>query len=131
MKLKWQADQFKNPMARAKGLGVGHAGSHHWMMQKLTALSNLFLLSWAVLSVIGLVGVDYGSFIDWLAQPVHAVLMILFLISVFTHMALGLQVVIEDYIHCELSKVVGIMMVKILCFSLAIAGIFSVLKIAL
>jgi succinate dehydrogenase / fumarate reductase membrane anchor subunit len=131
MSAKSHQNNLKTPLARARGLGSAGHGSGHWMAQRVTAIANIPLVIWLVYSVISLIGADYEVFTLWLAQPVHAVLMILFIVSVFYHAALGLQVVIEDYISCECMKMASIIGVKLGLFALAVAAIFSILKVAL
>jgi succinate dehydrogenase / fumarate reductase membrane anchor subunit len=131
MKLKWQQSEHKNPMTRARGLGSAHSGVDHWLMQKITAISNIILVLWAVWSVVGLVGASYGEFQDWLAQPLNAVLMILFIVSTFYHATLGLQVVVEDYVHCEVMKLSSLIGIKLGLAALAIAAIYSILKLTI
>jgi len=133
MSQKWEDTAFKGPMARALGLGSAHAGLHHWMSQKITALANIPLVLWAVWSFVSLAGA--GASLEtvegFFAQPLNAILMLMFLTSVFYHMALGLQVVIEDYVHCSFGKPFMLIMIKLISAALFIAAAFSVLKLAL
>ncbi|MDY0029384.1 MAG: succinate dehydrogenase, hydrophobic membrane anchor protein [Pseudobdellovibrionaceae bacterium] len=133
MSQKWEDTAFKGPMARAMGLGSAHTGLHHWMGQKMTALANIPLVLWVVWSFVSLAGT--GAQIEivqaFFAQPVNAIMMLLFLCSVFYHMALGLQVVIEDYVHCSFGKPFMLVMVKLFSAGLFVASAFSVLKLAL
>jgi succinate dehydrogenase / fumarate reductase membrane anchor subunit len=122
---------MKSPLAKARGLGSAGHGSAHWFVQRVTAISSIPLVLWLVFSVLHLKGADYMTFTSWLAQPVNAVLMILLIISVFYHAALGLQVVVEDYIHCECMKLAKIIGIKLALFAMAVASIFSILKVAL
>lgn len=131
MSNKWAESEFKNPLARARGLGSTGTGFDHWWLQRVTACSNLFLMLWAICSVVGLVGVDYEGFTTWLAQPIHAILLSLFIVSTFTHAALGLQIIIEDYVHCEISKVISLIALRLVLTGLAVAALFSILKIAI
>ncbi len=131
MKLKWDKDGIKSPLARARGLGSAHEGADHWMKQRLTALANIPLVIWFVFSIISLQGASHAEFITWLAQPLNAILAILFIISTFYHAVLGSQVVVEDYIHNEWFKTLKLMGNKLFFFGLAVACIFSILKIAL
>lgn len=124
-------NRIQSPLAKARGLGSAGHGSHHWMAQRVTAIANIPLVLWLVYSVVALVGADYETFTSWLAQPINAVLMILFIISTFYHAALGLQVVIEDYIHCEAMKMFKLIGIKLALFALGVAAIFSILKVAL
>ncbi|HNQ91860.1 MAG TPA: succinate dehydrogenase, hydrophobic membrane anchor protein [Alphaproteobacteria bacterium] len=131
-KYKWNDTPFKGPMARARGLGSAHDGLHHWKAQKLTAVANIPLVLWGVWSAMTLAatGASIETVYGFFHQPVNAILMILFIVSVFYHMALGLQVVIEDYVH-SCKKPMLLMLVKLGTTALALASIFSVLKIAL
>lgn len=130
---KWEASPFKSPMARARGLGSAHKGVHHWMAQRMTALVGIPLVLWAVWSALTLAaaGASYDVVLGFFAQPCNAILMLLFILSTFYHAALGLQVVIEDYVHCELSKMLILMGIKLGLFALGVAATFSVLKLAL
>lgn len=129
---KWEDTAFKGDMARAKGLGSAHSGLHHWMGQKITAIANIPLVLWAVWSFVSLAaaGAALSDVYGFFAQPINAVLMLLFLASIFYHMMLGLQVAIEDYFHSSLKQVL-LIGVKLMACALFVAGAFSVLKIAL
>ncbi len=133
MAQKWEATAFKNPLSRARGLGSAHSGVHHWLHQKITALANIPLVLWAIWSVTTLAATGASREVVWafFRDPVHAVLMVLFLISTIYHMALGLQVVIEDYMHCEKAKMMSLILMRLAVLGLAVTSIFSVLKMAL
>lgn len=118
-------------LARARGLGAAHGGTHHWMMQRVTAISNLFVCLWLVYSAVSLKGASHEQFVAWLALPWNAVLMILFILSTFYHAVLGAQVVVEDYIHTKWFKLMKLIGMKLFFTALAVVCIFSVLKIAL
>jgi len=130
MKLKWEDKGFKSPLARAKGLGAGHDGTGHWMKQRVTSVASLPLVLWLVWSLVHLGAADYAEFTSWLARPVNAILMILFVIAVFTHAILGAQVVIEDYVHSEGFKFAKLTAMKLFYYAAAVTCIFSVLKVA-
>jgi len=131
MKLKWNNDPMKSPLGRARGLGSAKEGANHWMSQRITAIANIPLVLWLVFSIVSLKGASHAQFTDWLAHPLNAILMILFIISTFYHAKLGSQVVTEDYIHNEGLKFVKLIAQKLFFFGLGIACIFSILKIAL
>ena len=131
MTMKWEQDKFKNPLARARGLGSAKEGADHWFAQRITAIANIPLMLWLVWSMVGLKDSTYSEFTAWLAQPVTAILMILVILSTFYHAKLGSQVVTEDYIHCEGFKMVKLIGQKLFFFGLAIVCIFSILKVAL
>lgn len=131
MTMKWEDKGIKTPLARARGLGSAKEGTDHWMMQRVTAIANVPLMIWLVYSIIALKGSSHTDFTAWLAHPVNAILMILVVISTFYHAKLGSQVVIEDYIHHEGFKMFKLIGQKLFFFAMAVACIFSVLKIAL
>ncbi len=130
MKMKWENHGIKTPLARARGLGSAKEGVEHWTMQRITAIANIPLVIWFILSIIHLIGADYQTFTSWQAQPTNAILMVLFILSTFYHASLGLQVIYEDYIHHEGFKFIKIIGMKLFFFGVGVASIFSVLKIA-
>jgi len=91
-------------IGRVRGLGPAHHGAHHWLVQRFTAIGNVVLMSWLLVSLVLLGDFSHASVVKWLAQPVPATAMILLVISLFWHARLGLQVLIEDYIHDAGSK---------------------------
>lgn len=123
-------DKFASPLKKAKGLGSAHEGADHWIMQKITAIANIPLVIWLIWSIIGLNGASYEQFTGWLSQPINAILMILLIISVCYHAKLGAQVITEDYISKECFKNFKLIGQKLFFFAIAVACIFSVLKIA-
>lgn len=120
------------PLKNAKGMGTTHHGHAHWMAQKITAIANLPLVLWLVWSIVSLYGqgASYELFTAWVAQPLHAILLIALFVSVYYHAALGFQVVVEDYVSCIASRKVMLIASKLGFTLLAIVCIFSVLKIA-
>ena len=122
---------LRTPLARVKGTGSAGEGTGHFWHQRLTAVALIPCVIWFCFSLASLPTLDYQSLRGWLSSPLSAVLMISALIALFFHAALGLQVVIEDYVSDRGIRTTGIIAVKLLCVLLAVAGIFSVLKIAL
>ena len=122
---------MRSPLGRAVGLGSAKEGVEHWWMQRITALALVPLTLWFVIAIIGLVGADLETVQNWVSRPLPAILLVLLLIATFYHMSLGLQVVVEDYVHGELAKLGLIAAIRLLCFAFAVAGIFAVLTIAL
>lgn len=122
---------LKTPLARARGLGAAHGGTHHWWVQRLTAIALLPLLPWFAISLASLATADHATAATWLARPLNAILTLALLASLFHHMHLGLQVVIEDYIHGHGRKLAALLAVKYATALLAIAAAFAVLKVAL
>ena len=121
---------LKTPLGAARGLGSAKNGTHHWIMQRITAVALVPLTIWFVFSAIALAGAGYAEAAGWLANPINAVLMLLLIVATFHHLQLGLQVVIEDYVHGEGMKIVALLGIKLAAFALATAGVFAVLKVA-
>ena len=119
------------PLARARGLGAAHGGVTHWKLQRLTAISNAVLVLWFVFSAMALAGATYEEMRAWLASPFTATLMILLVLSVFHHAPIGLQVIIEDYIHRPGLRVAALIAVRLLVAGLAVACIVAILTVAL
>ncbi|PKP90756.1 MAG: succinate dehydrogenase, hydrophobic membrane anchor protein [Alphaproteobacteria bacterium HGW-Alphaproteobacteria-16] len=116
-------------IGRVRGLGAAHEGTHHWWQQRLTAGSNLLLLLWLIVSLVRLPDLSYATVTAWLASPIAAVPMILLVISVFTHLKLGLQVVIEDY-ERDARRIALMTLLNLFAFAGATLAIFLILKIA-
>jgi succinate dehydrogenase / fumarate reductase, membrane anchor subunit len=123
--------QMRSPLSRAIGLGSAKEGVEHWWRQRTTALLLVPLTLWFVVSVIGLVGAGRQAFAAWLHNPIWAVLMVLLIAATFYHAALGLQVVIEDYVHREGLKLAALIVMRLLCILFVLRGVLAVLKLAL
>ena len=117
-------------MARARGLGSAKEGVQHWWAQRLTALALIPLGIWFVASVVGLAGADHAAITQWLGAPFTLVALSLTLIAAFYHAVLGLQVVIEDYIHAKVAKHLLIILVQFAAFAFAVSGIVALLVAA-
>lgn len=122
---------LRSPLSQAKGLGSAKEGVHHWWAQRLTAVALVPLTLWFVFSIACLAGAEKAEVLAWVASPVNAVALMLFLATLLHHSQLGVQVVIEDYVHSEGLKLVSMVLMKFAHVVLAVASIFSVLKIAL
>lgn len=121
--------RLRSPLGRAVGLGSAKAGFGHWWTARVTAAALVPLSVWFAASLIAHSGSGYETFTGWLGSPVTAVLMILLLIALFWHAALGLQVVVEDYVHSG-AKVWALLATRFLCFALAVVGILATLRVA-
>jgi succinate dehydrogenase / fumarate reductase membrane anchor subunit len=117
-------------IGRVRGLGPSHEGGHHWLVHRSTVISNLIVMSWFIASLLLLDSYSYEAVIAWLAQPVSAVAMMLLIASLFIHARIGLQVLIEDYIHDSGSKFGLLMALNILAIGGGAFGIFCVASIA-
>ena len=121
---------LRTPLGRVGGLGSAMDGAALWWSQRLTAVALVPLLLWFAASIVSHTGADHAATVTWLSDPVTAILMVLLIGVGFHHAQLGLQVVIEDYVHTEWLKISGIVVVKFAAVALAVAAIFSILKIA-
>jgi succinate dehydrogenase / fumarate reductase, membrane anchor subunit len=122
-------DNTRTPLSRAIGLGSAHSGVQHWWAQRVSAIALIPLTVWFIAAIIAQTGADYTAFVAWMRNPVTDILMGLLLIALFYHAALGLQVVVEDYIHSGV-RFAAVIAVRLSCFTLAIAGIVATLRIA-
>ena len=120
---------MRSPLARANGLGSAKEGVREWWAERVSAVALVPLTLWFAASIIAHSGSDYATFIAWMRTPLAAIWMILLLIALFHHTALGLQVVIEDYVHSA-AKFAWVMAVRLGCFALATAGVVATLRIA-
>ena len=125
------AARLRSPVGRAIGLGSAKEGVEHWWLQRVTAVALVPLTLWFVIAVVRLSSADIDTVRDWVGRPLPAILLVLLLIATFWHASLGVQVVIEDYVHTDLAKLGLIIVVRLACFALAVAGIFAVLSMAL
>ena len=123
--------RLRSPLSRAIGLGSAKEGVDHWWAQRVTALALVPLTLWFVVAVIELAGADRAVFVDWVRQPLPAVLLVLLLVATFYHAALGLQVVIEDYVESETLRFGLLILMRLAAILFAVRGIFAVLKLSL
>jgi succinate dehydrogenase / fumarate reductase membrane anchor subunit len=123
--------QTRTSFDRTQGLGSAREGFGHWWVQRVTAVALIPLTLWLTASLIARARDDYDTFVLWLRRPLSSVLMVLLLIAVFYHMALGLQVVVEDYVHTDRIKIPTVVVIHLASFALAVAAIVTTLRIAL
>lgn len=117
-------------IGRVRGLGSAKHGSKHWLQQRLTAAGNLLLMIWFVVSIFRLPSLDYETVTAWIAQPLVAVPLLLLIVSVFWHMKLGLQVLIEDYVHDEALKIASLLALTFYVVGGGALAAYAVLSIA-
>jgi succinate dehydrogenase / fumarate reductase, membrane anchor subunit len=118
---------LRTPLSRVTGLGSARGGTHHWWMQRVTAVAMVPLTFWFVVSIAGLSGASREVVVSWLAQPLPALVMLLFIGFGFFHLRLGLQVVIEDYVHLPAAKVALLLLNLFFCVAVGGAAALAVL----
>ena len=122
--------RFRTAVKDARGLGSAKDGVHHWWVQRVSAIALIPLILWFAVSVAVNAGGDYAAVREWLSSPVITGLAILLIAVAFYHAQLGLQVVIEDYVHNRLGQLAGIVLAKFAAAVLALTGTLAVLSIA-
>ena len=123
--------RYRTPLKDVRGLGSAKAGTHHFIVQRLTAIALILLACWFLYFVIGLMHADYLTASDAVAKPWNAMLLIAFLVAMFWHAQLGMQVVIEDYVHSHGVALTAQIAVRFICILGALASVFAVVRIAL
>ena len=121
----------KSELSKAKNFGAAHHATHHWLMQRATAIANVPLVIWFVFSIVSLVGKQAATVAHFFESPINAILMAALIFSSFYHAALGLQTVIEDYVHCGVKKVVALFVVKAGLFGLGLTCVLAIVKLHL
>jgi len=122
---------MRSELGRARGLGAAKSGLHHWWVQRLTAVALVPLSLWFVWSVFSLAGASHAAVMDWMASPLRIVLLLALIAATFRHMQLGLQTVIEDYVHGEGCRLGALLAMKAVSVLLAMAAVVSVLRLGL
>ncbi len=122
---------LRTPLARARGLGSAKEGTSHFWRQRVTAVANLFLTVFLVFTVFRLLGADQTAVKAYFSSPIAAALMILLAASATYHMRLGMQVIIEDYVHSEEPKIVLLLLNLFFTTAIALICIVSVVKLSL
>lgn len=122
---------IRTPLARARGLGSAKSGVEHWWRQRLTAMANLPLVLFAGILLACLAGRDHAQVASALGHPLVALGLIAAILSITWHMRLGMQVIIEDYVHGERPRVLALVANTFFTSAVALAGLFAVLKLSL
>jgi succinate dehydrogenase / fumarate reductase, membrane anchor subunit len=121
---------IRTPLGRVLGLGAARSGTEHFWLQRLTAVANIPLTIAAILIIILLLGRNQAAAAQILGAPLVAVIMLLFIVSVSTHMRIGMQVVIEDYVHDDIAKLVLIMANTFYAVAVALVSAYGILKLS-
>jgi succinate dehydrogenase / fumarate reductase membrane anchor subunit len=120
---------YQTPLARARGLGSARQGSQDWWRQRVTAVALLPLSLWLAVCLSLLPGVTHAEVVHWISLPWNTILLLSFILLSLFHAMLGLQVVIEDYVHNDWMKIIGMLGVRLVTAFLALSTAFSVLRI--
>jgi len=121
----------RSHLGRARGLGAAKSGLHHWWAQRVTAVALMPLSLYFVISVLMLSGASRAAMAGFMSEPWNAVLYLCLIAALFYHLALGLQTVIEDYVHNDAVRMGSLLVVKGVIVFCALASAVSVLKLAL
>ena len=122
---------YRSPLAKVRGLGSAKAGTSHWWMQRITAVALIPLSFWLIIFLNLSLNAPYQEMVEWLASPLNTLGMVAWVLAVFYHAALGLQVIIEDYITAEGVKIVAVWTVNLSFLLLALAALIAVFRILL
>lgn len=120
---------MRTPLSKVRGLGAAHSGTGHFWLQRLTAVANVPLTIAFLIIIVSLAGRGHAVVIGKLANPLVAVVILAALISILTHMRIGMQVIIEDYVHSEGRKIVALMANTLFTFAVGLVAIYALLKI--
>jgi len=119
------------PIGRVRGLGSAREGTHHWLLQRFTAVGNLIGMTFLIASLLLLPDLSYATLRDWIASPLPATAMLLLVVSVFWHARLGLQVMVEDYVHSDGNRFAAILALNVAALAGAAFGVFMIVRLAL
>lgn len=119
------------PLARVRGLGSAHRGTETFWRQRVTALANIPLVIFLIVSLIGHIGSGYDEVRAYLAHPLVALTMLALVISASIHMRIGLKEIIEDYVHNEYLRIFSMLLVTFFAFGIGLACVYAVVKISL
>ena len=121
---------LRTPLAKVRGLGSAKEGTDHFWKQRLTAVGNIFLVGFLIVLLVRLAGADHATIKHALAKPQNAIPMLLLVLSGVMHMRLGMQTIIEDYVHSEGRKILALMLNSFFAIAIGIACVFAVLKLS-
>lgn len=122
---------MRTPLSKVRGLGAAKSGTEHFWLQRLTALANIPLVLFFLASLVANIGADYETILNYMSKPWVAIGFLLLIVSGVYHMYLGMQVIIEDYVHSEACKVLSLMFNVFFSVVIALSSIFAILKISL
>jgi len=120
----------RTPLAKVRGLGSAKEGTDHFWKQRLTAVANIFLVCFLLVLLVKLAGADHATVKRALARPQNAIALLLLILSGVMHMRLGMQTIIEDYVHSEGRKIAALMLNSFFAILIGITSVFAVLKLS-
>ena len=118
------------PLGRVRGTGSARAGAEHWWHERLSSVALLMLFVWLIVSLLRLPALDHRGITEWLRDPLAAVPMLLLIAATFWHLKMGLQVIVEDYVHDEGNRFLALLLLTFAALGGAAFALFAVLKIA-
>lgn len=121
---------MRTPLSKVRGLGSAKEGTDHFWAQRVTGIANLVLVSCFIFSIVRIAGADYDATRAFLGSPLNAIFMLLFILSGVYHMRLGMQVIIEDYVHSEGTKILALMFNTFFTILVGLASLYAVLKLS-
>ncbi|MEA2953444.1 MAG: succinate dehydrogenase / fumarate reductase, rane anchor subunit [Alphaproteobacteria bacterium] len=121
---------IRTPLARVRGLGSARSGTDHFWRQRLTAVANVPLVISFVVITASLLGRNHAAVVQILGSPLVAIIMLLFVVSITTHMRIGMQVIIEDYLHDDIPKLICLMANTFFTIAVALASAYAILKLS-
>ncbi len=121
---------LQTPLHRVQGLGASHSGTGHFWRQRITAIALVPLGLWFTFAILGLVGTNEVAILSFLAHPWNALLMAAFATTMLYHMSLGLQVVVDDYVHGTGMKIFCLLLIRFVMIATTVTCIFALIRIA-
>ncbi|GGZ94547.1 succinate dehydrogenase, hydrophobic membrane anchor protein [Ignatzschineria ureiclastica] len=123
--------RYQTPLGRVKGLGSAHAGSSHWLAQRVTAAVLAVLFLWFAFSFASLYGKEYLEVMVWVGTPFNTVLLVTLIVTAIYHAILGLQVVIEDYVHKACQRTILINAMRVILSIIGLAIVWAIIRVGL
>lgn len=125
-----KSSHLRTPIKTARGLGSAHSGTHHFWLQRVSAVALIPLSIWFMGTLVCvLLGADRSAMGAWFANPLHVIVLAAFLLAMFTHARLGIQTVIEDYIHHEGKKIIALLLLNVFIFTFGAGALMAIFKL--